>query len=90
MPASTLNRGFRYDALATSVWHDRYVGGPCEPATTLAFATTPDLYILTSPEGVPFAQDGLRDGEAIRLPMHQQFIETLQRADVEWVGVTGT
>jgi len=69
------------DALATSVWHDRYVGGPHPPALSLARARPPDLYILTDPDGVPFDQDGLRDGESIRASMHEQFIRELDASD---------
>lgn len=51
------------DALATSVWHERYVGGRHPAALELARVRRADLYLLTSPDGVPFDQDGLRDGE---------------------------
>jgi len=78
------------DALATSVWHDRYIGGPHPAALTLATANRPDTYILTSPEGVPFAQDGLRDGETVRDEMHQQFVLALAESRLNWVAVSGS
>jgi NadR type nicotinamide-nucleotide adenylyltransferase len=78
------------DALATSVWHDRYIGGARAAALTLANATPPDLYIVTTPDDVPFRQDGLRDGETVRLQMHQRFIGALTRAGVEWITASGS
>lgn len=77
------------DALATSVWHDRYVGGRHLPALNLARAKPPDLYLLTSPIGVRFAQDGLRDGEPIREPMHDRFVRELQACGTAWTVIRG-
>ena len=78
------------DALATSQWHDRYIGGPRMTALTLATSTPPALYILTSPHGVPFQQDGLRDGETERLGMHDRFADLLTDSGVDWVEVAGS
>jgi NadR type nicotinamide-nucleotide adenylyltransferase len=78
------------DALATSVWHERYVGGRHLVALELACARPPDLYIITSPDGVAFDQDGLRDGEQLRSEMHERFIGELESSGVRWVVVAGS
>ncbi len=77
------------DALATSVWHDRYVGGPHQPALDLADQNPPDLYLLTTPEGVPFVDDGLRDGEHVRVDMTRAFEAALDGCGVPWSPVSG-
>jgi NadR type nicotinamide-nucleotide adenylyltransferase len=62
------------DALATVVWHERYRGAT-SPALDAIVASLPrrDLYILTLPDGVPFVQDGLRDGQHLRESMTERF-----------------
>lgn len=77
------------DALATSVWHDRYVGGTHQPALDLAGQNPPDLYLLTTPDGVPFVDDGLRDGEHIRSDMTRTFEAALNSCGVPWSPVSG-
>ena len=77
------------DALATSVWHDRYVGGPHRPALDLADQHPPDLYLLTTPNGVPFVDDGLRDGEHLRFDMTWAFEAALDGLGVPWSPVSG-
>lgn len=47
------------------------------------------LWILTSPEGVPFEQDGWRDGESIRLWMSGRFQEELEERGLPHITVTG-
>jgi HTH-type transcriptional repressor of NAD biosynthesis genes len=76
------------DALATGVWHERYRGGRLPDLDALA-ASLPrrDLYVLTSPVGVDFEQDGLRDGEHLRDAMHARFREVL--AGREWMEAAG-
>ena len=77
------------DPFATLQWHRRYVGGP-PPAELVALARErrPHLYLLTGDE-LPFAQDGLRDGEHVRRDMHQWFLEALREQSVPWRLVTG-
>jgi NadR type nicotinamide-nucleotide adenylyltransferase len=77
------------DALATSVWHDRYVGGPHQPALDLANQIPPDLYLLTTADGVPFVDDGLRDGEHVRVDMTRAFEAALESCGVPWSPVSG-
>ncbi|QCB94007.1 AAA family ATPase [Cellulomonas shaoxiangyii] len=64
------------DVLATTLWHERYVGTPSPSVRALAAARVPDLYLLTGDE-IPFVQDGLRDGEHVRHAMQDRFREVL-------------
>ncbi|QYG93654.1 ATP-binding protein [Iamia sp. SCSIO 61187] len=78
------------DALATALWHRRYLG--CTPTRFLrrAAQNPPQLYILTSPDGVEFEQDGWRDGEHVRLEMHGWFRTTLTAQPTPWIEVVGS
>jgi NadR type nicotinamide-nucleotide adenylyltransferase len=77
------------DVLATTVWHERYVGSSSPSVTARARAWTPDLYLLTGDE-IPFVQDGLRDGEHLRHAMQGRFREVVAASGVPWVEVSGT
>ncbi|MDX6739827.1 AAA family ATPase [Actinocorallia sp. A-T 12471] len=73
------------DAFATALWHERYVGGvPPVPARARH-----DLWILTDVNGVPFEQDGWRDGESIRHAMHARFAAELTARDLPHLTVHG-
>jgi HTH-type transcriptional repressor of NAD biosynthesis genes len=76
------------DAFATTVWHERYVGRR-SPAVD-ALAREHPLYLLTHPDDVPFAQDGLRDGEAIRQWMTGVFVERLTASGRCWRWIRGS
>ncbi len=76
------------DALATTVWEERYLGS-CSPAVR-ALIRTPHLYLLTHHECVPFVDDGLRDGQDIRPWMTRRFAETLAAQGVPHQVLTGT
>ena len=76
------------DAFATSVWHERYVGKRSPAVEALARAHP--LYLLTHPDDVPFAQDGLRDGERIRHWMTQVFVERLTATGRRWSWLRGS
>jgi len=78
------------DHLATAAWHHRYVGG--FPSRFVARAATdpPLLYVLTSPDGVAFVQDGWRDGEHVRLDMHGWFRSLLDQQEAPWLEVVGS
>jgi nicotinamide riboside kinase len=80
------------DAFATAVWERRYLGPDSRASAESAGPGLPrhDLYLLTSHEGVPFEQDGIRDGEAIRADMTGWFVEALTAAGHPWVLLTGT
>ncbi len=71
------------DVLAVAVWHYRYVGS--EASHLVHRAVPPDLYVLTTPEGVPFVQDGLRDGEHVRGPMTEWFRKALAIQPAPWI-----
>lgn len=77
------------NAFATSIWHRRYLGAHNPEVDRLGAASRCDLYILTGDE-IPFVQDGLRDGEAIRHEMHQWFVKALTRQIVPWKLVFGS
>lgn len=81
------------DAFATSVWERRYLGerarGPQPWATALL--SPRDVYLLTSHEGVPWKDDGLREGDlAIRAAMTGWFAAALTAAGHSWVLLTGS
>jgi HTH-type transcriptional regulator, transcriptional repressor of NAD biosynthesis genes len=75
------------DVLAVAIWHLRYLESPAP--TLLDRAVPPLLYALTSPEGVPFVQDGLRDGEHVREPMTEWFRTALTGQPAPWIEVAG-
>lgn len=77
------------DVLATTVWHERYVGSSSPSVEALAKTRVPDLYLLTGDE-IPFVQDGLRDGEHLRHGMHERFREVLGAQPAPWLEVRGT
>ncbi|EJF36848.1 AAA family ATPase [Actinomyces massiliensis] len=77
------------DVLATSLWHERYMGSRSASVEALAASRRPDLYLLTGDE-IPFVQDGLRDGEHIRHDMQESFRRTLAAGPVPWVELQGS
>jgi len=77
------------DALATSVWHERYLGAPSPEVRRLAAGRRYALYVLTG-DDIPFVQDGTRDGEHIRGWMTQRFREVLAERDEPWIEARGT
>ncbi len=54
------------DSFATTVWHERYVGGRNPLVEEIADRVDHHLWLLTDHEGVAFEDDGLRDGEELR------------------------
>ncbi|MFC4857433.1 AAA family ATPase [Actinophytocola glycyrrhizae] len=74
------------DAWAATVWCERYLGA-AHPV--VATERRPALYLLTDHVGVPFEQDGWRDGEHRREWMTGRFSELLSARGVPWVKVTG-
>jgi NadR type nicotinamide-nucleotide adenylyltransferase len=77
------------DAFATALWYERYLGEPA-PETFHQHNGRHHLWILTDPSGVPFEQDGLRDGESIRHHMAARFQEELERRNLPHITVTGS
>lgn len=80
------------DALATTLWHARYMDRDSKSvAAAAAQQQTPFARILAG-DDIPFVQDGLRDGEHIRHDMQQRFRETLAGQEgrgVPWIEVHG-
>ncbi|MFJ5233610.1 AAA family ATPase [Kitasatospora sp. NPDC088391] len=78
------------DLLATAVWEERYLGRT-GPATWAAARAQPPraLYVLTTEDGVPFEDDGLRDGEHLRTWMTGRFREVLAAHGAPWTEVRG-
>lgn len=79
------------DALATRVWERRYVG-PGSRAAADAVPVLPPraIYLLTDHVGVPFVQDGWRDGEHVREAMTGWFVEELTTSCQSWALLTGS
>lgn len=69
------------DALATIAWWERYLGEPTVDVRAFADSRLADAYIVTSPDDVDFHQDGIRDGENVRLQMHERFLELAHTTD---------
>ncbi|HEV7990717.1 MAG TPA: AAA family ATPase [Gemmatimonadaceae bacterium] len=79
------------DALATRLWHERYLGHPSASVDAIASAMPPRaLYLLTDHRGVSFEDDGLRDGEHVREWMTGRFAQVLDAGSVPWRLVTGS
>lgn len=76
------------DALATAVWHERYLGARAAAVQRLAEARRYALYVLTG-DDIPFVQDGTRDGEHVRGWMTRRFREVLAARPEPWIEVRG-
>lgn len=80
------------DAFATSVWERRYLGRHARGLQSWATTGLPvhDVYLLTSHEGVPWHDDGLREGDlTVRAAMTGWFARALTAAGHSWVLLTG-
>lgn len=79
------------DAFATKVWEHRYLGAGSSASHQAAGEGLPrrDVYLLTDHRGVPFVQDGIRDGEHLRADMTGWFVDALTAAGHSWVLLSG-
>ena len=78
------------DAFATQLWERRYLGDGSHAAfDALPVLPSRDLYLVTDLVGVPFEQDGIRDGENYREAMQQWFVEELTAREEHWALVSG-
>jgi HTH-type transcriptional regulator, transcriptional repressor of NAD biosynthesis genes len=77
------------NAFATVLWHRRYQGTDEPRIQAIAALGRCDMYFLTGDE-IPFVQDGLRDGEAIRPTMHKWFETALGEQKVPWMLLRGS
>ena len=78
------------DAFATGIWHRRYLGRRCPAVEALAAPRRYALCLLTDIRGVPFEQDGLRDGEHLRAWMQALFEEELRAQGRRYALLSGT
>jgi NadR type nicotinamide-nucleotide adenylyltransferase len=81
------------DAFATWVWERRYLNGRARGPQPWATTSLPrhDVYLLTSHEGVPWQDDGLREGDLeLRAAMTGWFAKALTAAGHSWVLLTGS
>jgi NadR type nicotinamide-nucleotide adenylyltransferase len=76
------------DALATAIWHERYMEARSPKVEAIAAARHYDLYILTGCE-IPFVADEIRDGESMRHWMTDRFEQELSRRAEPWLKVSG-
>lgn len=77
------------DAFATAIWKRRYLGDPSGGAWTQVPPRA--VYLVTDHEGVPWHDDGMREGDlAVRAAMTGWFIDALTAAGHSWVLLTGT
>ncbi|SFK62373.1 AAA family ATPase [Streptomyces pini] len=77
------------DALATTVWHERYTGRRSPRVEAVAARGRHHLWLLTDHTGVPFEDDGLRDGEHLRAWMTGRFRAELSRRGLPHLVVGG-
>lgn len=78
------------DSFATSIWHERYMGGRSWQVEMEAAGRKYDLYLLTD-VNIPLEQDGTRDGdEHVREWMHQRFMDKLRFWGKPFVIISGT
>jgi HTH-type transcriptional regulator, transcriptional repressor of NAD biosynthesis genes len=75
------------DAFATAVWEERYLGDAS--ADVVALRRRAHLYLLTTEIGVPFRDDGLRDGAHLRTWMTSRFRDKLAEIGVPVVELVG-
>ena len=82
------------DAFATAIWERRYLGTAArtgQPWTRPPALPRRDLYLVTDDVGVPWQDDGMREGDQqIRAAMTGWFIDALTAAEHSWVLLTGS
>src|SRR5574338_787805 len=85
------------DSLATAVWYERYHQAKSSmyfDEVGMLQAQKHHLYIVTSPTGIPWEDDGTRDGPDQREWMHESFVfmakQAHRRYGVPWVVVEGS
>lgn len=76
------------DALATAVWHRRYLGVGDPEVEAFAADHRPDHYLICSPD-FPWVQDGTRESGAVRTAMHEATVELVQAGGVPFTVLEG-
>ena len=78
------------DAFATAVWERRYLGPAARTGQPWAEVPPRTVYLITDHAGVPWHDDGLREGDLdIRAAMTSWFVDELTAAGPSWVLLTG-
>lgn len=77
------------DALATTLWHERYMGHVSADVAAIAARQAPPFARILTGDEIPFVDDGLRDGKHIRHTMQERFRETLAASETPWIEVHG-
>lgn len=77
------------DAWATAVWHERYLGHEAASVRAIAARRRAHLYLVTDDQGVPFHQDGIRDGERFRRWMTGRFLGLLDELGIPYLRLQG-
>lgn len=78
------------DAFATGIWHERYLGARSAETEAHGAPAPYHLYLATHDADVPFVQDGIRDGEAIRRWMTERFATRLTEEGRRWRWLRGS
>lgn len=76
------------DALATAIWHQRYLGAWSKEVEQIANRRRYALYLVTDCD-IPFEFDGVRDGQHIRPWMTKRFTEELTKRGLPWILLKG-
>ncbi|KQY02296.1 transcriptional regulator [Mycobacterium sp. Root135] len=79
------------DAFATAVWEHRYLGPAARTGQPWTAVPKRAVYLLTDHRGVPWLDDGMREGDLeIRAAMTDWFADALTAAGRSWVLLTGS
>ncbi len=78
------------DAFSTVLWHERYMGFYAPTVQAISDQQARPFARILTGDDIPFEQDGIRDGEAIRHAMQARFREELRKTDVPWIEVRGS
>lgn len=73
------------DSWATRLWQQRYLGHTTPAVIAGSTRPDPSLYLVTHDSGVPFVQDGIRDGAHLRADMTSAFVDALTQRDVPYL-----
>jgi NadR type nicotinamide-nucleotide adenylyltransferase len=77
------------DALATAIWHERYLGSRAPEVEAIAWSRRYDLTFLTAAD-IPWVQDGDRTSDALRQRMQRRFEAELAKRPEPVVELRGS
>ena len=79
------------DAFTTAIWERRYLGAAARTGQPWTEVPPRAVYLLTDHVGVPWHDDGMREGDlGVRAAMTEWFADALTAAGHSWVLLTGT